>query len=125
MAHARSVVRVVLVDPSPFFRRAFCRLMALTPGIDVVADVVSVDKAIPLIRSYRPDVVLLDETMVTGQIAEHLRAMHPNLRVVGMTTFPLWEAEITEAAHLDGWLLKGMPTEDLIPFLQAILHGTR
>lgn len=58
-----SPIRVLVVDDSPFMRRAIIRMITSEPGIEIVGQAANGAEAIPLIASLRPDVVTMDVEM--------------------------------------------------------------
>ncbi len=77
--------RVLLVDDSPFVRRAFRRVLKDVPDVEVVGEASDGLEALAQVPLLRPDVVLLDLGMpgLDGQsVLERLRANHPGVAVV-------------------------------------------
>jgi two-component system, chemotaxis family, protein-glutamate methylesterase/glutaminase len=56
-------IRVLLVDDSPFVRRAVERMLTAEPGIEVVGIAADGREGVDKVRSLRPDVVILDIVM--------------------------------------------------------------
>ena len=77
--------RVLLVDDSPFVRRAFRRVLKDVPDVEVVGEAADGLEAMQQVPALRPDVVLLDLGMpgLDGlTVLERLRANHPGVAVV-------------------------------------------
>lgn len=88
-------IRVVIVDDHQIFRTGL--RAALGAGLDVVGEAATVDEAIALILSVRPDVVLLDVHLpggAGGGGAEVLRgvATHPDAQGVRMLALSVSDA---------------------------------
>ena len=82
------LIRVVIAGPRPDVRRALQIRMALEPDMTVVGSTSSVQAALPVLRTLRPDVLLVDVDMEPDTSAESLgraRALAPGLRVVLLT----------------------------------------
>jgi DNA-binding NarL/FixJ family response regulator len=115
-------IRVVIVDDQALVRAGFKMILQAQPDIQVVGEAGDGQQALGLVRTLRPDVVLMDIRMpgldgieATRQItAESLPA-----RVVILTTYDLDEYVFDAlAAGATGFLLKHVPPEELV-------HGVR
>lgn len=53
-------MRIVVVDDECFFRESMKQVLALQPGLDVVAEAPDAFTAFDLIREHKPDVVVMD-----------------------------------------------------------------
>jgi two-component system chemotaxis response regulator CheB len=73
MSESHRPVRVVLVDDSTFVRRAFERILAAAPEIEVVATGTNGREAVQLVERLRPDVVVMDVAMPEMDGLEALR----------------------------------------------------
>ena len=79
------VIRVFVVDDSPFVRKALRRVLAADPGLEVVGEAASGADAIARIPAAEPDVVTLDIEMqgMNGlQVLRQLFAWRPDLQVI-------------------------------------------
>ncbi len=79
------MIRVFVVDDSPFIRKALARILALRPDFMLVGAAASGPEAIERIPVARPDVVTLDVEMpgMDGlETLKHLMRKHPGLPVV-------------------------------------------
>jgi len=73
-------IRVLLVDDSPFIRRAVERMLEPLPQVEVVGIAADGREAVEQVRSLRPDVVILDIVMpeVDGlEAIEHIMRVAP------------------------------------------------
>ena len=81
-------MRIVIVDDEPLARARLVHLCQEHAGIEVVAQAGSGADAIEAIRTYRPDVVLLDISMpgLNGiDAARQIRKATPNTRLIFLT----------------------------------------
>jgi DNA-binding NarL/FixJ family response regulator len=81
-------VRVVLVEDNDIFRQTLELLFGLRDEVEVVASVSTGDKAPPVVRELKPDVVLMDYRMPGLNGAEATRAVldaYPGANVVCLT----------------------------------------
>jgi two-component system, NarL family, nitrate/nitrite response regulator NarL len=119
-------MRVLLIDDHALVRRGMEELLR-SRGVDVVASVGSGDDGVKLARENVPDVILLDVKMPGMNGIETLNA----LRATGvqcpvvMLTMSREDADLRAALRggAQGYLLKDMDPEDLVPALESALHG--
>jgi DNA-binding NarL/FixJ family response regulator len=57
------MVGVIVADDQAPFRRAAKAILAATPGFDLLGEAVSGEHAVALVRSLKPDIVLMDIKM--------------------------------------------------------------
>lgn len=121
-------IRIGLVEDHHLVREGL-RLVLTTNGFDVVGECPSVAGAFDLIERHRPDVILLDLSLVDGDGVSLLRELHtrsPELRVVVVTMHR--DAETVRQALLagaDGYVVKGAHSVDLIDAIRAVMRGER
>lgn len=120
------VVRVVVVDQQPLFRRGLEESMpAVTDGVvRVVAGTDLAENAAVLVRRHEPDVVLLDLELAPPGAAAALSAMRrvrPRLPVLALTGSRGRHATVVDAlaAGANGVLLKTLTPAGLVPSLLA------
>jgi DNA-binding NarL/FixJ family response regulator len=119
-------VRVLVVDDQALFREALVALLTVQPQIEVVGEAADGVQALAAVGAYEPDVVLMDLRMpgLDGVAAtRRLRADHPAVRVLALTTFD-GDDEVFPAlrAGAVGYLLKDANTERLV---EAVLAADR
>ena len=73
-------LRVMIVDDEPLARENLRRLLAREGGVDVVGEAADAEAATALIRSTRPDLVLLDVRIRDGNGFEVLDGIEPDAR---------------------------------------------
>lgn len=66
-------VRVVVLEPNPFYRRGLAATIDAHPGLSVVAESADRDEALTLLRHERPDVVVVD-ALAGVELLEELAA---------------------------------------------------
>jgi DNA-binding NarL/FixJ family response regulator len=119
-------VRVLVVDDQALFREALVALLTVQPEIEVVGEAADGAAALAAVASGEPDVVLMDLRMpgLDGVAAtRRLRADHPAVRVLALTTFD-GDDEVFPAlrAGAVGYLLKDATTQRLV---EAVLAADR
>ena len=124
--------RVLLVDDSPFVRRAFRRVLKDVPDVEVVGEASDGLEAMAQVPLLRPDVVLLDLGMpgLDGQsVLERLRANHPGVAVVvvsqayrngvDLTLYESGAAALKEGALSGGDMT---PSAALVKLMQGLAY---
>ncbi|WP_341935379.1 response regulator transcription factor [Microbacterium sp. LWO14-1.2] len=122
------MIRVVLVDDQALFRAGIRMLIASQPDLDVVGEAGNGQEAIELVRSARPDVVLMDIRMPVMDgltaTAEILTQPDPP-RIVMLTTFDLDEAAARAIRQgASGFLLKDADPEFLLAAIRTVHSGS-
>ncbi|OAN35229.1 response regulator [Microbacterium sp. H83] len=122
------MIRVVLVDDQALFRAGIRMLVASQPDLDVVGEAGDGREAIDLVRSTRPDVVLMDIRMPVMDgltaTAEILAQPDPP-RIVMLTTFDLDEAAARAIRQgASGFLLKDADPEFLLAAIRTVHAGS-
>ncbi|RAJ71523.1 two-component system response regulator DesR [Streptomyces sp. Amel2xB2] len=121
------MIRLLLAEDQAMVREALAALLGLEPGIEVVAQVGRGDEVLDAVREHEPDVALLDIEMpgCSGiDAASRLRAEHPELKVVILTTFgrPGYLRRAMDAGA-DAFLVKDAPAARLADAVRRVLRG--
>ena len=119
-------MRVLLIDDHALVRKGIEELLR-SRGVQVVASVGSGEEGVRRARELPADLVLLDVKMpgMTGiETLKRLRAEGVRAPVV-MLTMSREDADLGAAlrAGARGYLLKDIEPEELVPALEAALHG--
>lgn len=121
-------ITVVVVDDQALVRRGFALVLDRHDDIEVVAEAGDGREAIEVIRTHRPDVVLMDIRMpeldgLTATATLVAEADWP-LKVVILTTFDPDEYVYRALeAGASGFLLKDIPPEELAPAIRTVADG--
>jgi len=122
----KNVIRVMLVDDHPAFRKGLAMLISSEPDLEVVAETGDGNEAIELFRRHTPDITLMDLRLpgmggVEATIA--IRKEFPDARVIVLTTFDMDE-DIFRAmdAGAKSYLLKDTSGDELAMTIRAV-HG--
>ncbi|MFC9293868.1 response regulator [Streptomyces sp. NPDC057011] len=118
---------VVVADDEPMVRRGLRAFVESTGEFTVVAEAEDGARAVELVRTHRPDILLLDIRMpvLNGlETTAALRDAGTETAIVVMTTFGLDEyVEQALALGADGFLLKDTPPDELLAALRAVREG--
>jgi len=119
-------LRVLLIDDHALVRKGLEELLR-SRGIEVVASVGTGEEGINQAVALSPDIILLDIRMpgMGGiETLEKLRASGVKSSIL-MLTMSRDDADLRAALRggAEGYLLKDMNPEDLVPALEAALHG--
>ncbi|SEG37090.1 two component transcriptional regulator, LuxR family [Bryocella elongata] len=122
-------IRVMLVEDHHIVRQGLRMLLEEDAGMQVVAAVGDGMDAIPAYDRERPDVVLIDlqlPRMGGAETIRKVREKHAEARFLVLTTFD-GDEDIYRAlqAGARGYMLKGMPPEELIAAIRAVHAGRR
>ncbi|MBM7713831.1 two-component system response regulator DesR [Bacillus thermophilus] len=123
------MIRVVIAEDQQMLRGALTSLLRFEPDIEVVAEVSDGKKAWEVIRSYQPDVCVLDIEMpgISGlEVAEKIRDEQLPCKVMIVTTFarPGYLQKAMDA-QVEGYLLKDEPIDFLIESIRKVMEGQR
>jgi len=121
------VIRVLLVDDQELVRAGLRGILRVTFGFDVVGECANGSEVVAAVASLEPDVVLMDVRMpvVDGvQATRELRRRGSGPPVLALTTFD--DDEVLAGvlrAGATGFVLKGVPAEDLQQAVRAVAAG--
>lgn len=121
------MIRVLLVDDQELVRAGLRGILRARFGFEIVAELADGAGIVAAVRESHPDVVLMDARMpcVDGVTAtQQLRAAEGAPPVLVLTTFE--DEEILAGAlraGAAGFLLKGVPVEDLQRAVRTVAEG--
>jgi DNA-binding NarL/FixJ family response regulator len=121
------LMRVLVVDDHDLFRAGLARLLALQPGMEVVAQASSGRMGVRLAEELHPDVVLMDLRMPDLDGSEATRAIldsQPSARVVALSV-SVEEVDVAAAmqAGACGFLVKDAPIDEVVVAVRAAAQG--
>ncbi|WP_301177440.1 response regulator [Actinomadura geliboluensis] len=119
------MLRVMIVDDHPIVREGLRGMLAAEPDIEVAGEAASGDEAVALVPRVRPDVVLMDLRMPSGDGVSAIERL-PGHRILVLTTFQD-DADIVRAieAGAAGYLLKDASRADLAAAVREVAAGRR
>ncbi len=117
----------MIVDDHPVVRQGLRGMLESDPGVDVVGEAGSGDEAVVRSRELRPDVILMDLRMPSGDGVDATRrilAERPESRVIVLTTYET-DQDIVRAveAGAAGYLLKDISRADLLAAVASAVRG--
>lgn len=121
------MIRIVIAEDQRLLLGALASLLDLEEDMTVVGQAADGAEAVRLVKALNPDVCIMDIEMplMTGlDAAEELRG-HP-CKIIILTTFArAGYFERARHAHVDGYLLKDSPSEDLADSIRSIVDGRK
>jgi DNA-binding NarL/FixJ family response regulator len=122
-----ATIRVLLVDDHAMVRRGLRDFLELHDDMEVVGEAADGRAALEAATALEPDVVVMDLLMPTMDgiaATAELRARHPDIEVVALTSF-VDEERVTAAieAGASGFLLKDAEADDVAAAIRAARAG--
>jgi DNA-binding NarL/FixJ family response regulator len=120
-------MKIIVVDDHVLFREGLAAIVRSEPDIEIVGQAGSVQEAIEIVKTRKPDMVLMDFTLPDGTGADATRAIlmeHPKCKIIFLTMSEEDEhlfAAIRSGAK--GYLLKNMHPSKLISTLRSVQKG--
>jgi DNA-binding NarL/FixJ family response regulator len=120
-------IRVLAADDQRVVREGLAMLLGLLPDIEVVGTAADGEEALTLADELRPDVILMDLRMprMDGvEATRRLRACHPEIKVVVLTTYAD-DRSVIEALQAGalGYLTKDAGADEIRQALQRVASG--
>jgi DNA-binding NarL/FixJ family response regulator len=120
-------ISVLVVDDHPIVRLGIQAIINARPDMAVAAQASNGEEAISLFEQRLPDVTLMDlrlPGMGGVEAIRAIRAISPKARFVVLTTYE-GDEDIHQAlkSGAQGYLIKGMPHEDLIEAIRSVHAG--
>jgi DNA-binding NarL/FixJ family response regulator len=121
------MIRILLVDDQNLICEGLKAMLSLEDDLEIIGIADNGEKAVKIVSTLQPDVVLMDMRMpvmdgkeATGIITKN----YPNTKVIVLTTFDDDEY-ISDAisAGAKGYLLKDMPLEELVQAIKFVDRG--
>ena len=119
-------IRTAIVDDHPLFREGVAKLLARTPGVEIVADGSTAVDALNIARQHAPDVLLLDLKLPDdgAGAASTIAREHPSVRIVILTASDC-DSDVAAMLQLGvyGYLLKGCTGQEIVRAVQRVYAG--
>ena len=126
---AKPAIRVMIADDHPIVCLGLATMIDSQPDMTVVAQASNGREAVEMFTQHTPDVTLIDLRMpeLSGVDAiKAIRARHPGAVFIVLTTYQ-GDEDIHKAmaAGAQGYLLKGMPHDDLLEAIRRVRGGSQ
>lgn len=120
-------LRVVLVDDHEIVRQGLKALLEAEDDITVIGEAGGGKQAVEVVRSYKPDVVVMDVRMPEGggvEACREIRDQTPETNVIMLTSFSDDEALFNSImAGASGFVLKQIRGGDLVEAIRTVGRG--
>lgn len=124
---AGDTIRVLVVDDHALHRDGIRQILGQQPGIEVVGEAESAERALVLVNQLNPSVVLMDIRLpgMNGiDATRRIRRDHPGTRVLVVTAYDDDEyVRSALEAGASGHLSKAAPGRELIEAVRAVATG--
>lgn len=120
------MIRIGIVDDQELVRTGFRMILESEEDFEVVGEASDGEAGLAMVRSRRPDVVLMDVRMpvMDGVEATRQLATNPDTKVIVVTTFDLDEYVFAALRHgASGFLLKDAPADQLVAAIRVVASG--
>jgi DNA-binding NarL/FixJ family response regulator len=121
------MISILVVDDHPVVREGLAAMLTTQQDVQVVAEADSSSTAISLTRAHRPDVILMDlqlPNMDGSEAIARIKADWPEARFLVLTSYDTDDRVLRAIrAGAQGYLLKGVPKEELFQAVRAICQG--
>mgnify|MGYP001826237379 CR=1 FL=1 len=127
--HDRGVIRVFLLDDHEIVRNGIKATLDAESDMEVVGEAGSVDQALGVVSSCRPDVAVLDVRLGDGNgidVCREITSTFPDVKTLILTSFDSDKAIVDAAlAGASGFVLKQIRTTELIDAIRLVTQGRR
>ena len=122
------MIRILIADDHPMMREGIAATLQAHGDMEIVGIAANGEEAIAQFARHRPDVSLLDLQMPVKDGLEAIvgiRALHPDARIVVLTTFS-GDARVIGAlkAGAKAYLLKDVPGDELAETVRRVYTGS-
>lgn len=123
------MIKVLIVDDHALVRMGIRRLLDDLPDMDVVAEAESGEEALVLVKTCKPDVVLLDMKMpgIDGwEVTRRLKKSNPQIKVIAVTaicTEPLPSRVLQLGAM--GYITKESGVQEMAAAIRKVAKGEK
>lgn len=123
----KEIIKVLVVDDHPIFRRGLCAEINLDPGMKVIAEAKDGMEAVEFASKLNPDVILMDAVMprkngvdATAEIVRN----NPYIRVLILTSFSEDDRMLAAVkAGAMGYILKDRHPEEVLQAIRDLYNG--
>jgi DNA-binding NarL/FixJ family response regulator len=122
-----SILKVLIVDDHPLFRKGMSALLDSMPGIQVIGEAQNGQQAVEMAANLKPDMVLMDLQMPNGSglsATRELTRTSPDVRILVVTLFEDDESIFAALkAGARGYILKDAEEEEMMRAIRSVGEG--
>jgi two-component system, NarL family, nitrate/nitrite response regulator NarL len=119
-------IRTAVIDDHPMFREGVAKLLARTPGVEIVADGSTAADAVRIAQELVPDVLLMEIKMPDdgASAVSTIASEHPGVRILVLTISDS-DSDVSAMLQLGvhGYLLKGCTGQEIVRAVQRVHAG--
>jgi len=121
------MMRIFIVDDHILFREGLASIISTYPDIEIAGMAGTVQEAVELARTIKPDIILMDYSLPDGTGAEATRSILEELPDCKTIFLTMSEDEETLFAAIrsgaKGYLLKNMAPQKLVAAIKSVQKG--
>ena len=118
---------ILIVDDHPLVREGLKSILEPAAGFEVVGQAANARDAIPLVKSHRPDLVLLDLSLPDKsgmELSSEIRNISPSTRVMIVSMHSKVDYIVKAfQSGATGYMTKDSATENLLVGVERVLNG--
>ena len=121
------MVRIVIVDDHPSTRDGLITRIQIEPDLDVCGEAADVDEALDVIERERPDLVIVDISLKTGNGIDLIKQVSDRYKFVRMLVWSMYDeslyAERSLRAGAMGYINKENVTDTIVEAIRTVMQG--
>ena len=121
------MINIVVVDDHPVVREGLSAMLSTQEDMQIVAEASTGSEAVSLSQSHKPDVMVMDlqlPDMDGVEAIEKIREGRPDSQFLVLTSYDTDDRVLHAVrAGAQGYLLKGVPKEELFHAVRTIYQG--
>lgn len=123
------MITMIIAEDQHMLRKAMVQLIELNDDLNVLADVGNGNEALELIKTYKPDIAILDIEMPgkTGiEVLAESKTLNLQTKIIIVTTFKRpGYFEKAVANDVDAYVLKERSIDELVNTIQKVVKGKK
>ena len=123
------MITMIIAEDQHMLRKAMVQLIELNDDLKVIADVGNGNEALELIKTYKPDIAILDIEMPgkTGiEVLAESKTLKLQTKIIIVTTFKRpGYFEKAVANDVDAYVLKERSIDELVNTIQKVVKGKK